>query len=101
MSRRQALGVISNNYAAASNSQNQLKPVNTSNKLGNGLKTENDPPPFSIFRSKYFDFEIFQEDLSENKKVNQQKTDSALLRFASNHGYQLADAKKSKESVNY
>jgi len=75
MSRRQALGVISNNYAAASNSQNQLKPVNTSNKLGNGLKTENDPPPWSSKTAAIgngkgadFDFEIFQEDLSENKK---------------------------------
>lgn len=105
MSRRQALGVISNNYATASNSQNQMKPVNTSNKLANGLKTENDPPPWSSKaatagngKSVDFDFEIFQEDLSENKKINQQKTDSALLRFASKHGYQLAEAKKSKEN---
>jgi len=105
MSRRQALGVISNNYASAAHSQNQLnKPVNASSKMANGsTKSENDPPPWSSKTSAAagkgadFDFEIFQEELSANKKANQQKTDSALLRFASKHGYQ-PEVKKSKDS---
>ena len=70
MSRRQALGVISN--VASANSLNQLKPsnINKTNVLGN-LKNENEPPPWSTKHQKMTndsDFEIFQEDLSENKK---------------------------------
>jgi hypothetical protein len=85
MSRRQALGVISN--VASANSLNQLKPsnINKPNVLGN-IKNENEPPPWSTKHQKMTndsDFEIFQEDLSENKKQQQ----SVLHKFASKHGY--------------
>lgn len=89
MSRRQALGVISNNYVAPSQ-PNQLK--NQLNKqssfsTANGIKNENEPPPWCKQKSNDFDFEIFQEDLTETKKTLCQ-SNSALLKFANKNGYQ-------------
>lgn len=96
MSRRQALGVISNNYAGSTTNQ-QLKPTNTF-KPSVFSKNENEPPPWSGKQAKQsdFDFEIFQ-DSQENKKSSNAlqplSGNSALLKFASKHGYQ-PEAKK-------
>lgn len=101
MSRRQALGVISNNYVAPSQQQQQANQL-TKNQLtkqssfsANGIKNENEPPPWCNNKQKSndFDFEIFQEDLTDNKKSN-----SALLKFANKHGLIAELKSKCKEN---
>lgn len=105
MSRRQALGVISNNYSSASNANtaNQLKQTSTF-KPSVFSKNENEPPPWSKSSKQQneFDFEIFQEDLQENKKSNNAlqtvNTNSALHKFAAKHGYN-SEAKKTENEL--
>jgi len=97
MSRRQALGVINGVNANQNTHHQQLKPTNTFKPFS---KNENEPPPWSNKpkQQNEFDFEIFQEDLQENKKPN---SNSALLKFASKHGYnpELQKQKSSSASL--
>lgn len=76
MSRRQALGVISNvsnnnlNLVSSSNNKGQLKSSASLNRIPS-FNDENE----SLFASKSLktnncDFEIFEEDLAENKQVH-------------------------------
>jgi len=111
MSRRQALGVISNNYSSASNANQTntnhqtLKATNTFKPFS---KNENEPPPWTTKPKQQteFDFEIFQEDLQENKKQSSAalqplSSNSALHKFASKHGYhpELQKQKNSSTSL--